>query len=82
MIKKNSQKEVVETVITPFELHSNNCRLCMKHTRISEHHFLVKYKNITEQETPHLDLLTKEFTIYEIIVCGSKTQEFHQNHRR
>ena len=58
MVKKNSQKEVVETEIAP------NCRLCMRHTRLSKHHFLVKYKNITEQETPHLDLLTEEFTIY------------------
>ena len=51
MVKKNSQlREVVETEITPFELHCNNCRLCMKHTRLSEHHFLVKYKNnIIEQ---------------------------------
>ena len=57
MVKKNSQKEVVETEITPLELHSKNCRLCMKHTRLSEHHFLEKYKKITE--TPHLDLLTE-----------------------
>ena len=76
MVKMNSQKEVVETKIAPFELHSNNCRLCMKHTRISEHHFLVKYKNITERETAHLDLLTEEFTIYEIIACASKAQNF------
>ena len=46
----------------------------MKHTRPSEHHFLVKYKNITEQKTPHLDLSTEEFTISEIIACASKTQ--------
>ena len=47
--KKNSQREVVETEITPFEQHSNNCKLGMKHTRLSKHHFLVKYKNnITE----------------------------------
>ena len=59
MVKMNSQKEVVETKIAPFELHSNNCRPCMKHTRISEHHFLVKYKNITERKTAHLDLLTE-----------------------
>ena len=48
----------------------------MKHTRLSEHHFLVKYKNITEQETPHSDLSTEEFTIYEIVACASKTQYF------
>ena len=46
----------------------------MKHTRLSEHHYLVKYKNnITEQETPHLDLMTEEFTIHEIIAY-TKTQ--------
>ena len=68
--KKNSQREVVETEIAPFEQHSNNCKLCMKHTRLSKHHFLVKYKNnITEQETPYLDLTTEEFTIHEIIAC-------------
>ena len=39
--------------IAPFELHSNNCRLCMKHTRLSEHQFLVKYKNnVSKEETP------------------------------
>ena len=76
IVKKNSQKEVVETEIAPFELHSNNCRLCMKHTRLNEHHFLLKYENITEQETPRLDLSTEEFTIYEIIACASKTQNF------
>ena len=75
MVKKNSQlREVVETEIAPFEVHSNNCRLCMKHTRLNEHHFLVKYKsNITEQETPHLDLPTEEFSIHEIIAYA-KTQ--------
>ena len=62
-----------------FELHSNNCRLCMKHTRLSEHHFLVNYKNnITELETPNLDLPTEKFTIHEnsqifTIICA-KTQ--------
>ena len=76
LVKKNSQKEVVEAETAPFKLHSNDCRVCMKHTRLSEHHFLVKYKNITEQETPHLDLSTEEFTIYEIIACASKTQNF------
>ena len=76
MVTRNSQKEVVKTEIATFELHSNNCRLCMKHTRLSEHHFLVKYKNITEQEILHLDLSTEEFTIYEIIACASKTQNF------
>ena len=46
----------------------------MKHTRLSEPHYLVKCKiNITEQETPHLDLLKEEFTIHEIIACA-KTQ--------
>ena len=70
MVKKNSQRELVETEIVPLELHSNNCRLCMKHTRPSENHFLVKYKNnIAEKETPHLDLPTEEFTIHEIIAC-------------
>ena len=74
MVKKNSQRELVETEIVPLELHSNNCRLCMKHTRPSENHFLVKYKNnIAEKETPHLDLPTEEFTIHEIIAC-TKTQ--------
>ena len=76
MVKMNSQKQVVETEIVPFELHSNNCRLCMNHTRFSEHYFFAKYKNITEQETPHLGLLREEFTIYEIIPCTSKTQNF------
>ena len=68
MIKKNSQKEVVSKEIATLELHSHNCRVCLKHNnRFSEHHFLVKYKNnITEQEKPHLP--TEEFTIYEIIV--------------
>ena len=74
MVKKNSPREVVETEIAPFELHSNNCRLFMKHTKLSEHNFLVKYKNnITEQETPHLDLPREKFTIHEIITCA-KTQ--------
>ena len=36
----------------------------------------MKYKNITEQKTPHLDLSTEEFTISEIIACASKTQHF------
>ena len=76
MVKKNIQQEVVETEIALFELHSINRRLYVKHTRLSEHHFLVKYKNITEEETPHLDLLTEEFTIYETIACASKTQNF------
>ena len=67
---------MVETEIALFELHSINRRLYVKHTRLSEHHFLVKYKNITEEETPHLDLLTEEFTIYETIACASKTQNF------
>ena len=74
MVKKNSHREVVETEIAPFELHSNNCRLCMKHNRLSEHHFRVKYKsNITEQEIAHLDVPTEKFTIHEIIACA-KTQ--------
>ena len=41
----------------------------MKHTRLSEHHFLVKYKN---NIIPHLDLPTEEFKIYEIIACAKK----------
>ena len=54
MVKKNSQREVVETEIVSFEPHSNNCRLCMKHTIFSELNFLEKYKNnITEQKTPY-----------------------------
>ena len=74
MVKKNSQREAVETEIGPFELNSNNCMLCMKHTRLSEHHVLVKYEiNITEQETLYLDLPTHEFIIHEIIACA-KTQ--------
>ena len=83
IVKKNSQREVVETEIAHFQLHSNNCSL-MKHTRLSEHHFLVKHKNnVTEQETPYLDLQAEEFTIHEIIAC-SKTQIllYYQNHRR
>ena len=73
IVKKNSQRQVVDTEIAPFQLHSNNCKL-MKHTRLSEHHFLVKHRNnITEQETPYLDLPTEEFTIHEIIACA-KTQ--------
>ena len=27
MVRKDSQREVVETETAPFELHSNNCRL-------------------------------------------------------
>ena len=74
MVKENSQREVVETEIAPFELHNNNCRLCMKYTRLSEHHFLVKFKNkMADQETPHLDLPTEEFTIHETI-ASAKTQ--------
>ena len=78
MVKRNSQRELVETKIAPFELHSNNFRLCMKHTRPNKHHFLVKYKNnITEKETPHLGLISEEFTIYKTIACA-KTQNIIQ----
>ena len=71
MVKKNSQREVVETEIVSFEPHSNNCRLCMKHTILSELNFLEKYKNnITEQKTPYWDLPTEDFTIHGIIACA------------
>ena len=78
MIKKNSQREVTETEMAPFELHTNNGRFFMKHTMLSEQNFLVKYKNnVTEQEKPHSDLPREEFTIHETITCA-KTQNITQ----